>query len=105
MRNAIAVALALAAGLLLATYDLRTDDTGIEVGLLLIIPIALAFTAPRWWWMIASLVGGFIPIFELSVQGLAPSVPVPSGAVALVFTFIGSLSGFGFARVLRTSAA
>jgi hypothetical protein len=104
MRNAIGMVLALAAGLLLATYDLRTDDTGIEVGLLLIISIALAFIAPRWWWAIALLVGGFIPIFEMSVQGLA-AAPAPSGAVALVFTFIGSLSGFAIARVSRTSAA
>ena len=104
MKNWIAVALALAAGLLLATYDLRTDDTGIEVGLLLITSIILAFLAPRWWWLIALLVGGFIPIFEMSVQGLA-SAPVPSGAVALVFTFIGSLSGLGFARVMRASPA
>jgi len=104
MRNVTAVALALAAGLLLATYDLRTDDTGIEVGLLLIISIALAFIAPRWWWAIALLVGGFIPIFEMSVQGLA-AAPAPSGAVALVFTFIGSLGGFAIARVSRTSVA
>jgi hypothetical protein len=104
MRNAIAVALALAVGLLLATYDLRTDDTGIEVGLLLIASFALAFIAPKWWWLIALFVGGFIPIFELSVQGLAAS-PTPSGVVALVFTLIGSLGGFAIARVSRTSAA
>lgn len=103
MKNAIAVLLAVAAGLILATYDLRTDDTGIEVGLLLIISIALAFVAPKYWWLIALLVGGFIPIFEMSVSGLA-AAPVPSGAVALVFTVIGSLSGFAMARVSRTSA-
>jgi hypothetical protein len=104
VRNAIAVVLALGAGLLLATYDLRTDDTGIEVGLLLIISFALAFIAPRWWWAIALLLGGFIPIFEMSVQGLA-AAPAPSGAVALVFTFIGALGGSAIARVSRMSAA
>ena len=104
MKNVIAMVLALAAGLLLATYDLRTDDTGIEVGLLLISSFALAFIAPRWWWAIALLVGGFIPIFELTVQGLA-SAPAPSGVVALVFTFIGALGGFAIARASRMSAA
>jgi hypothetical protein len=50
------------------------------------------------------LVGGFIPIFEVSVQGLA-AAPTPSGAVALVFTFIGALGGFAIARASRMSAA
>ncbi|HEV2248975.1 MAG TPA: hypothetical protein VGT60_00515 [Candidatus Limnocylindria bacterium] len=103
MRSAAALALALAAGVALATYDLRTDDTGIEVGLLLIVSIALAFVAPRRWWAIALLVGGFIPIFELWSSG--EGVPAPSGGIALVFTVIGSLSGFGIARASRVDLA
>ena len=53
MRDAIAVALALVAGVFLASYDLRTDDTGIEVGLLLIASVTLAVVAPKRWWLIA----------------------------------------------------
>ena len=104
MRNAIAVALALVAGIALAIYDTRTDDTGIEVGLLLIVSIALAFVAPKFWWAIALLVGGFVPLAEMSLTGLA-AAPVPSGAIAPVITFIGSLSGSGIARVMRLSPA
>ena len=104
MRNGSALAIALVAGIGLATYDIRTDDTGIEVGLLFIISIALAFVAPKRWWAIALLVGCFIPFAELSLSGLA-AAPVPSGAIALVITFIGSLSGSGIARVSRVSAA
>lgn len=104
MKNAIVVVLALVAGLVLATYDLRTDDTGIEVGLLVISSIALAFVAPKRWWAVALLVGGFIPIFELSLKGLA-AAPAPSGIVALVFTFIGALCGVGIARMARADPA
>jgi hypothetical protein len=50
------------------------------------------------------LVGGFIPIFELAVSG-SEGVRAPSGAAALVFTFIGSLSGVGIARMSRVDLA
>ena len=104
MKNAIAIVLALAAGALLATYDLRTDDTGVEVGLLLITSLALAFVAPKLWWAIALLVGGFIPIFEIAVSR-SDGAPAPSGAIALIFTLIGSLSGLGIARFSRVDLA
>ena len=104
MKNAIVVVLALVAGLVLATYDLHTDDTAIEIGLLLISSIALAFVAPKRWWAVALLVGGFIPIFELSPRGLAAG-QAPWGIVALVFTFIGALSGVGIARMSRADPA
>lgn len=103
MRDAIAVAVALFCGLVLASYDTRTDDTAIELGLLLIASAALAFVAPRRWWAIAVLVGGFIPLIELSVQ--SGSKGVPPGVIALVITFIGALIGFGIARASRVGAA
>ena len=64
-KDLIVVALALIAGALLAAYDLRTDDTGIEVGLLLISFVLLTAIVPRLWWIIALCVGGPIPIVEL----------------------------------------
>jgi hypothetical protein len=64
-KDLIVIAVALIAGALLAAYDLRTDDTGIEVGLLLISFVGLTALAPRRWWIIALLVGGPIPIVEL----------------------------------------
>jgi hypothetical protein len=103
MRDAIAIVLALVSGMALASYDTRTDDTGIEVGLLLIASLVLALVAPKRWWAIALLVGGFIPLVEMAVD-LAPG-HIPPGAIALVVTYVGAFIGFAIARASRTSAA
>ena len=63
-KDLVIIAVAVIAGVLLAAYDLRTDDTGIEVGLLIISFGILTALAPRRWWLIALLVGGPIPIVE-----------------------------------------
>ena len=102
MRSSIAIVLALVCGLLLAFYDSRTDDTGIEVGLLLIASLALAAAAPKYWWAIALLVGGCIPVVELVVAHAA--LP-PAGIAALVVAAIGALIGFAIGRASRTAAA
>ena len=103
MRDAIAIILALLCGLALASYDTRTDDTGIELGLLLIASILLTVIAPKRWWLIAICVGAFIPLVELGPQWATGRVP--PGVVALVVTFIGALIGFAIARASRTNAA
>ncbi|HEY8759146.1 MAG TPA: hypothetical protein VIN74_11685 [Candidatus Limnocylindria bacterium] len=103
MRNAIALIAALFCGLALASYDTRTDDTGIELGLLVIASVGLTLLVPKLWWAIALLVGGFIPLVEMAGQ-LAPA-HIPAGAVALGVTFVGALIGFAIARASRTSAA
>jgi hypothetical protein len=102
MRNWIAIGLALVVGLLLASYDLRTDDTGIEVGLLLIASVTLAALAPKHWWLIALCVGLPIPIVEIAVAHAA--LP-PAGIAALVVAVVGALIGFAIARASRASAA
>ena len=102
MRNAVAVGLALVVGVLLSSYDLRTDDTGVELGLLLIASVVLAFVAPRRWWLVALCVGLPIPIVEIAV---AHSALPPAGVVALVVTIIGALIGFAIARASRAGAA
>ena len=102
MRNAVAVGLALLVGVLLASYDLRTDDTGVELGLLLIGSVVLAIVAPRRWWLIALCVGLPIPIVEVAVAHAA--IP-PAGVAALVVTIIGALIGFAIARASRAGAA
>jgi hypothetical protein len=102
MRHAVAIGLALAAGLLLATYDLRTDDTAIEVGLLLIASVTLAALAPARWWLIALCVGLPIPIVEIAV---AHATVPPAGIAALVIAIVGALIGFAIGRAARTSAA
>ena len=103
MRDAIALVVALVCGVALASYDTRTDDTAIELGLLVIASLGLTLVAPRRWWAIALLVGGFIPLIETADQ-LTPG-RIPPGAVALVVTFVGALIGFAVARASRTSAA
>jgi hypothetical protein len=100
VRDAAAIVLALACGVLLASYDTRTDDTGIELGLLLIASLLLALLAPKRWWAIALLVGGFIPIVEISAQW--GSGRVPPGVVAVVVTFAGALGGLLIARASGT---
>jgi hypothetical protein len=102
VRNWIAIGVALVVGLLLASYDLRTDDTGIEVGLLLIASVTLAALAPKRWWLIALCVGLPIPIVEIAVAHAA--LP-PAGVAALVVAIIGALIGFGIARASRATAA
>ena len=102
MRNAIALGLALGVGVLLAAYDLRTDDTGIEVGLLLIASVTLAALASKWWWLVALCVGLPIPVVEIVVGHAA--LP-PAGIAALGVAIVGALIGFGIARASRTAAA
>ena len=102
MKHATAIALALLAGVLLAIYDLRTDDTGIEVGLLLIASLLLALLAPKRWWLVALCVGLPIPIVELAV-GHA-SLP-PPGVAALGVAIVGAVLGFASARAAMTTAA
>jgi hypothetical protein len=103
MKSAIAIIAALLCGLALASYDTRTDDTAIELGLLLIASVGLTLLAPKLWWAIALLVGGFIPLVEMA--GDFTPAHVPPGAVALVVTFVGALGAFAMARASRASAA
>jgi len=101
MRDTISIGVALVAGVLLASYDLRTDDTGIEVGLLLLVPLILAALAPKRWWVIALCVGLPIPIVESVALHALP----PAGAVALAVTIVGALIGFAIGRASRAGAA
>lgn len=98
----VIIVLAVLAGMALASYDLRTDDTGIEVGLLLIASVTLAAFAPRRWWIVALCVGLPIPIMEIVVSHAA--LP-PGGIAALAIAIVGALIGFGISRGSRTSAA
>ena len=102
MRNGIVIALALAAGVLLAAYDLRTDDSGIEVGLLLIAAVVLTTFAPRRWWLIALCVGLPIPAAEIVI---AHSSLPPAGIAALAVTIVGTVIGSVIVRAATVSAA
>lgn len=102
MKNGIVIALALIAGAVLASYDLRTDDTGIEVGVLLIASVTLAALAPKRWWLVALCVGLPIPIVEIAVA----HAPLPPGGVAaFAVAIIGGLIGFAISRASKVSGA
>ncbi|HEY8825196.1 MAG TPA: hypothetical protein VIP07_09950, partial [Candidatus Limnocylindria bacterium] len=74
----LVVALACLAGLWLVLVDARTDDTGIEAGLILLIATALSAVRPRAAILIAFIVGAPIPIAEALRSG-----SFPPGIVAL----------------------
>ena len=101
VRDALAVVLAVAAGLLLVPYDLHTDDTGVEAGLLLLASLALGALAPRRWWLIGLAVGLPIPFAEFAG---APG-RVPPGIVAVVVTIAGAGIGSLLARAARPRVA
>lgn len=88
MTRALVIVIALAVGLFMLSVDRRTDDTGIEVGLLLLSAAALAFAAPRAALAVALAIG--LPIAVLD-----------GGVPALVFAGMGA--GVGY--VLRRNAA
>lgn len=104
MRDAVAIGLAMLCGLALAWYDTRTDDTAIEVGLLLIASLTLTVLAPKRWWAVALLVGAFIPLVELATSPAA-GVGVPAGVAAVIVAFIGALIGFAISRASKTAVA
>ena len=102
MRNlvtAIVVALACLAGLWLVSVDARTDDTGIEAGVIFLIAAALSAIRPRAAILIALIVGAPIPIAEALRSG-----GVPAGIVALGVSVAGALVGAYLGTMVRRSA-
>ena len=102
MRAALAILVTLGAGLLLARYDLGTDDAGIAVGVLLVASALLAVLAPKRWWLVALCVGLPIPVAELA---FGHATLPPGGTVALGVAIIGALIGFAISRASRVSPA
>jgi len=94
--TAIVIALACAGGLWLASVDARTDDTGVEAGLILLIAAALSAVRPRAAVIIAMIVGAPIPISE-ALQGGG----IPGGIAALGFAGAGALAGAYLGIVAR----
>ena len=103
MRNmvtAVVIGLACVAGLWLASVDARTDDTGIEAGLIFLIAAALAAVRPRAAIIIAFIVGSPIPIAEAM-----RSAGFPAGIAALGFSVVGALVGAYLGIMVRRSAS
>jgi len=98
--TAVVIVLACAAGLWLASVDARTDDTGIEAGLLLLIAAALSAVRPRAAILIAIVVGAPIPILEALRAG-----EITAGVAALGFGVAGALAGGYLGKIVRRSVA
>jgi hypothetical protein len=98
--TALVVVVACVAGLWLTSVDARTDDTGIEAGLLFLISAALAAVRPRGAIVIAFIVGAPIPVAEALRTGT-----FPAGIFALGFSVAGALVGAYIGIVARRSAA
>ena len=101
MRNlitALVIGLACVAGLWLVSVDARTDDTGIEAGLIFLIAAALAAIRPRAAIVIAFIVGAPIPIAEAMRSG-----GFPAGILALGFSVAGALVGAYLGIMVRRS--
>jgi hypothetical protein len=87
----LVIAAALVIGFVLLGYDQRTDDTGVEVALLIGVSLALAAAAPRAALAVALGVG--LPIAAHSVmQGNPP------GLFALLITGAGAFLGWTMRR-------
>ena len=84
MRDLLVLLAAVLVGFFLLGYDQRTDDTGVEAGLILALSLALALAAPRRW--VAIGLGVALPIAAASV--IKGHVDV--AAVVLVIAMVGA---------------
>jgi hypothetical protein len=94
----IVVAVALAVGFFLLSFDQRTDDTGVEAGLLVASALALTLAAPGVAIAVALAIG--LPIGAWSVwHGNG------AGLVALAFAGAGAGIGYLMRRSSRAARA
>lgn len=88
-------AAALAAAIFLAQFELETDDTGVEVGLILGISFVLGWAHPRRAWQWALLIGGSVPVAELAARHQAMA---GVAAFTIGLGLAGSYAGAGVRR-------
>jgi hypothetical protein len=98
--TAVVIGLAFVAGFWLASVDARTDDTGVEAGLIFLIAAALSAIRPRAAIFVALIVGAPIPIVEAMRSG-----SFPAGIAALGFSIAGALVGAYLGIIVRRSAS
>ena len=94
MRDAAVLAVAIAVGFFMLSYDQRTDDTGVEVALLVALSLALAVAAPRRALGVGLAVG--LPIAAWSVIN-------GNGAAVAALAF--ALFGAGLGWLMRREVA
>jgi hypothetical protein len=98
--TALVIGVACAAGLWLAAVDARTDDTGIEAGLIFLIAAGLSGVRPRAAIVVALVVGAPIPIVEAMRSG-----GLPGGIAALGFSVAGAAVGAFVGILMQRSAS
>jgi len=89
VRDALVLLVAVLAGFFLLGYDQRTDDTGVEAGLILALSLALSLAAPRRW--IAVALGVALPIVAASLFSGRLDVAAVVLGIAAVGARLGSL--------------
>jgi hypothetical protein len=97
MSRWIVIGVALLGGLFLLGYDQRTDDTGVEVGLIIATALALTVAAPRAAIAIALAIGLPIALSSL-LHGNGP------GVMALLISGAGALLGYVMRRTAVAGA-
>jgi hypothetical protein len=95
VRDLLVLLVAVIVGFFLLAFDQRTDDTGVEAGLILALSLALTLAAPRRW--IAIGLGVSLPIAAAS----ALNGRVDVAAVVLVIAMVGA----GLAWLMRRRSA
>jgi len=98
MRRWIVIAVALVIGFWMLSYDQRTDDSGVEAGLLVGISLALTLAAPRAWLAIALAMA-------LPIVGWNLSHGNGAALIVLVFAFVGAGLGYVMRRATLTPSA
>ena len=99
-RLTVALLLAAAAGAAIALVDSSPtrDDTGLTVMALLVAAGVTAAIAGRRPWLVALLVGGFVPLLEIPRGGGGASL------FSLVFAGVGSGVGYMLGQVLEQNS-
>ena len=97
-RDAFLVVLSTAIGLVIAYVDSQPtwDDTGITATMLLLMGALVSGISARRPWLWAILIGGWVPIFEVSSAGWA-------GLAALGVAAIGATAGYLVVRPVARS--
>ncbi len=85
----IALPLSLAASVFIGYGDLRTDDTGIIVGLIALTSWLSAMVEPRKAWRWAVIVGAGVPVAEVWARGMRRDVLLIA-LVTQAFAFAGA---------------
>ena len=97
-----ALIFAIAAAVFLGRFELRSDDTGVEVALILLFTFILGCWQPKRAWLVA-LLGSSVPLAQLFF-GPPTSKPWlhlgPIAAVTLVLGLAGSFAGVLARRLL-----